>query len=163
MDFRRARPLIHSAGAVYSQGPAFFTQGEKTLKKDPEMKAKWHPKRLQNQRKLDPKTKPENMMQFFGKWRQNGVPGGAVRGPRPTLGRPWGVLGRLGAALGGLRVAKNGARRPSKCNPTFCFDFPAVFQWSGGRFRDDFWFENPFPTPLTLWIRTATDRKSIDR
>jgi len=63
------------------------------------MKAKWHPKHVQNQRKLDPKTKPENMMQIgwkmapkWGPWRSRA---------RPEA-HPWAALGRLGSPWGGL-------------------------------------------------------------
>ena len=107
MDFRGARALIHSAGAVYSQGPAFSTQGEKTLKEDPKMKAKWHPKRLQNQRKLDPKRKLKNMMQTG--WKMVPQWGPWESRVRPK-GHPWAALGRLGSPWGRLRGPTGGQK-----------------------------------------------------
>ena len=63
------------------------------------MKAKCHPKRFQNQRKLDPKRKLKNMMQTG--WKMVPQWGPWESRVRPK-GHPWAALGRLGSPWGGL-------------------------------------------------------------
>ena len=81
------------------QGPAFFPPGEKTWKTNPEMSAKWHPKRSPNQSKRDPKTKPENKMKIGSKMAPKWGPWESRVRPK---GHPWAALGRLGSPWGGL-------------------------------------------------------------